>query len=44
MEKIKSLLPMLPYWRELNERQRELIANGAFFRNFEQGEHIHGWF
>ena len=22
MEKIKSLLPMLPYWRELNEPQR----------------------
>ena len=44
MEKIKSLLPMLPYWRELNEGQRELIANGAFFRRFEQGEHIHGGF
>lgn len=44
MEKIKSLLPMLPYWRELNERQRELIAKGAFFRRFEQGEHIHGGF
>ena len=39
MEKIKSLLPMLPYWRELNERQRELIAKGAFFRRFEQGLH-----
>ena len=37
MEKIKSLLPMLPYWRELNERQRELIAKGAFFRRFEHG-------
>ena len=44
MEKIKSLLPMLPYWRELNEGQRELIAKGAFFRRFEQGEHIHGGF
>ena len=30
MEKIKSLLPMLPYWRELNEQQRELVAKGAF--------------
>ena len=44
MEKIKSLLPMLPYWRELNEGHRELIAKGAFFRRFEQGEHIHGGF